>query len=97
MYVYCICPDGKLKSNFIKIGSCKNFESLKRRYSTYYGLSHKSYYIEVNNSSLEKIIHKNFKNMDLHIENELFIYNENYNFNFYKQKIKELILGSFEK
>lgn len=76
MYVYCICPNGKLKSNFIKIGLCKEFGSLKKR---------------------QKIIHKNFKNMNLHIENELFIYNEKYDFNFYVQQINELILNNSKK
>jgi hypothetical protein len=84
MYIYCILPFGKLKSNFIKI------ESLKRRYGTYYGSSHKSYHIRVNCLSLESIIHKKLKDMNLHIENELFMYNELYDFNFYVQQISKI-------
>lgn len=90
MYIYCICPYGKIKPNFIKIGSCTNINSLKKRYSTYYGLSHRSYYVKVDNNSFETIIHKKLKDMNLHIENELFIYNEIYDFYFYIQQLNEL-------
>lgn len=91
MFVYCICPEGKLKSNFIKIGSCRKIESLKKRYGTYYGLSNKSYYIKVNSKiSLENIVHKKLKDINLHIENELFIYNEIYDFDFYIKQINKI-------
>lgn len=91
MFVYCICPDGKLKSNFIKIGSCTKIESLKKRYGTYYGSSNKSYYIKINNKiSLENIVHKKLKDLNLHIENELFIYNEIYDFDFYIKQINKI-------
>lgn len=90
MFIYCICPFGKLKSNFIKIGLCTNPDSLKKRYSTYYGASYKCYYIKANESSFEKKIHKKLKKQGLHIENELFVYNENYNFNFYIQQLNEI-------
>lgn len=90
MYIYCIFPCGKLKSNFIKIGSCTKIESLKRRYSTYYGSTHKSYYIKVNRLSLGTIIHKKLKDMNLHMENELFMYNELYDLNFYIQQINKI-------
>lgn len=90
MYIYCICPYQKIKPNFIKIGSCTNINSLKKRYSTYYGFSHRSYHVKVDNNSFETIIHKKLKDMDLHIENELFIYNEIYDFYFYVQQLNEL-------
>lgn len=82
MYVYCVCPYGKLKSNFIKIGFCTNIESLDKRYCTYYGSSYRSYYIKTNDKTQENVIHNGLKKMGLHIENELFIYNEIYDFLF---------------
>lgn len=90
MYLYCICPYGNLKSNFIKIGICTKPDSLKKRYTTYYGSSYKNYYIKVENSNFENIIHRKLKNKGLHIENELFIYNEKYNFTFYIQQLNEI-------
>lgn len=90
MFIYCICPFGKLKSNFIKVGLCTNPESLKKRYSTYYGASYKCYYIKINDSSFEKKIHKRLKKQGLHIENELFVYNEKYDFSFYIQQLNEI-------
>lgn len=69
---------------------CKKPESLKKRYSTYYGSSYKCYYIEIDNSSFEKKIHKILKKQGLHIENELFVYNEKYDFNFYIQELNKI-------
>lgn len=92
MYVYCISPSGKLKSNFIKIGFCTDFNSLKNRYSTYYGSNHIYYYVKVESKLQEIFIHNKFKELKLHIENELFIYNDEddkCNYNFYKQKLVE--------
>lgn len=90
MYVYCIAPSGKLKSNFIKIGFCNDFNSLKKRYSTYYGLII-SYHVKVDLKKREFEIHEELKNMRLHIIKELFIYDDdNYNYDFYKKKLDEL-------
>lgn len=92
MYVYCIYPSGKLKSNFIKIGFCTDFNSLKNRYSTYYGSNHIYYYVKAESKLQEIFIHNKFKELKLHIEKELFIYNdedEKCNYNFYKQKMIE--------
>jgi hypothetical protein len=89
MYIYFICPSGKLESNFIKIGICENPESLKKRYSTYYGTNYKSYYLKISNMYFEKNIQENLKKQGLHIENELFIYNKKYDINFYIQQINK--------
>lgn len=83
MYLYCASPYGKLKSNFIKVGICSNIESLKCRYSTYYGSSFRYYYIVVDDKKAENNIHKELKDLGLHIENELFIYNDVYDFYYY--------------
>lgn len=90
MYIYCIAPYGKLESNFIKIGFCTKIETLKKRYTTYYGSSHRSYYIKVKHSTYEDIIHKRLKALGLHIENELFVYNKVNDFYFYVQQLNEL-------
>lgn len=90
MYVYCICPHGNLKTNFIKIGICTKPESLKKRYTTYYGYSYKYYCVKVENTESEYIIHRKLKEQRLHIENELFVYNEKYDFSFYVQQLNEI-------
>lgn len=69
MYLYCSSPYGKLKSNFIKIGISTNIESLKSRYSTYYGSSFRYYYIKVDDKTFENNIHEELKQLGLHIEN----------------------------
>lgn len=91
MFLYCISPHKKLKCNFIKIGICENINLLKNRYSTYYGDSCRYHYVKVNDKSSETKIHKKLKELELHLENELFIYNRNYDFYFYSQ-----MLNNFE-
>lgn len=82
MYLYCVAPYGKLKSNFIKIGFCSDFESLNRRYITYYGSSFRSYYVKISERKVEKDIFNKLTKLGLHLENELFIYNKKYDFYF---------------
>lgn len=89
MFVYCILPDGNLKCNFIKIGYCINYKNLKKRYSTYYGSDLKIYYVEVKTKNTEKYIHEKLKNKGLHLKNELFIYNDIFDFDFYSQVLNE--------
>lgn len=89
MYVYCVTPSGELKSNFIKIGFCNDFNSLKKRYSTYYGLI-KIYHVKVDLKKREFEIHKELKDMKLHITKELFKYDDKYNYNFYKERLDKL-------
>lgn len=89
MYIYCIAPSGNIICNFIKVGICKDNKSLRKRYSTYYGTNLIYYYIKVKLKILEKDLHNELKNMKLHIENELFKYNDKYNFDFYKKKLNE--------
>lgn len=51
MYIYCACPDEKLKSNFILINYCNKYKELEKIFdecSENYGESYKKYYIEVN-------------------------------------------------
>jgi hypothetical protein len=94
MYVYFIIPSEKLKPNFIKIGFSNDFNSLKKRYSTYYGFNHISYHVKVNDKTQEIDIHNELKDNKLHIENELFVYDDNYNYEFYKDKLDELLKKS---
>lgn len=96
MYLYCIAPYGKLESNFIKVGFCTKIESLKKRYSTYYGSSHRCYYVEINHSCYEDKIHQKLKKMGLHIENELFVYNRVNDFYFYVQQLNEVKSNEFD-
>lgn len=90
MYLYCVCPHGELESNFIKIGICSDFNFLKKRYTTYYGNSFRSYYVLVDDISSEKFIHEKLKNKNLHIENELYKYNKTYDFYFYVQQLNDV-------
>lgn len=89
MFVYCILPEGNLKCNFIKIGYCVNYENLKKRYSTYYGSDLKFHYVKVNNKNTEKHIHEELKKRGLHLKNELFIYNDKFDFDFYIKVLDE--------
>lgn len=89
MYLYCVVPYGKLKSNFIKVGICIKIESLNKRYITYYGSSFRSYYVKINDKCCEKVIHEKLTNLGLHLENELFIYNDIYDFYFYTQELNK--------
>lgn len=89
MFVYCILPDEILKCNFIKIGYCINSETLKKRYSTYYGSELKIYYVKVKSKNIEKYIHEELKKKGLHLRNELFIYNDRFNFEFYSGVLDE--------
>lgn len=90
MYIYCIAPSGVIIPNFIKIGFCRDFNNLKKRYKTYYGNSNISYHVKVNDKKQEFVIHNELKKMGLHIENELFKYNDEYNYKFYKDMLNEL-------
>lgn len=83
MFIYCIKPDGRLRCNFIKIGFSDDVCGLSKRYSTYYGLGCKYYYVEVCNKKCEYILHGYLKELGLHLENELYIHNEEYNFYYY--------------
>jgi hypothetical protein len=85
MYIYCATPYGKLKSNFIKIGFCTDWISLNKRYGTYYGTSFRSHYVKVEDKSSENIVHEKLKVLGLHLENELFIYDDIHDFYFYVQ------------
>lgn len=89
MFVYCISPDEILKCNFIKIGYCINHENLKKRYKTYYGSELKIYYVKVKTKNIEKYIHEELKKQGLHLRNELFIYNNKFNFEFYSGVLNE--------
>jgi hypothetical protein len=51
-------------------------ENLNKRYGTYYGSSFRYYYVELSDKISENNIHENLRNLGLHIENELFIYND---------------------
>jgi hypothetical protein len=90
MYLYCVCPHGELESNFIKIGICEDFNSLKKRYTTYYGNSFRNYYVYVDDISSENFIHEKLKNQNLHIENELYKYNKTHDFHFYIQQLNDV-------
>lgn len=91
MYVYCITPSGNFKSNFIKIGFCKDLKSLDKRYGTCYGTYIYSY-VDAESKKQEYFIHNKFKKLKLHIKKELFMYdneNDKCNYDFYKQKLIE--------
>lgn len=90
MYLYCVCPHGELESNFIKIGICEDFNSLKKRYTTYYGNSFRKHHVYVDDISSEKFIHEKLKNKNLHIEKELYKYNKIHDFHFYVQQLNEI-------
>lgn len=89
MFLYCITPNNNVMCNFIKIGICKDIITLKSRYITYYGDSCIYYYIKVINKSDENNVHEKLKKLGLHLENELFILNKEYNYDFYKKILKE--------
>lgn len=89
MFIYCIVPGGDLKCNFIKIGTCIDSNSLYKRYNTYYGSDLNIHYVSVKNKNVEKCIHNKLKTLGLHLKNELFIYNEIYNFDYYVNILDE--------
>ncbi len=90
MYLYCITPYDKIESNFIKVGICENISIQKNRYNTYYGESCRYHYVEVDDKSYENIIHNELKNIGVHLENELFLYNKKYDFFFYTQILENI-------
>lgn len=91
MYVYCVCPNEKFKSKFIKIGFCKDKSTLKKRYTTCYGSSFRYYVLKVQNKIVECEIHKLLIYIGLHLENELFVCDNYYNFNFYVQLLNKCV------
>lgn len=96
MFLYCITPYKKMKCNFIKVGVCENIELLKGRYMTYYGENCRYYYVKIRNKEEETQIHIKLKNLGLHIENELFLLNEEYDFYFYIQMLKKFEIYNSE-
>lgn len=97
MFVYCIKPGGDTNCNFVKIGYCSNIESIKKRYTTPYGSNFIYHFINIDTIKGEKIIHNRLKYLKLHLENELFLFNEKYNFLFYVKELKKLELDFKEK
>lgn len=92
MFLYCITPYKKLECNFIKVGICEDISLLKGRYVTYYGDSCRYYYVNVETKIDEKNIHKKLKDLGLHLENELFVFNKEHDFYFYTKILKEFEL-----
>lgn len=97
MFIYCIKPKDDIKCNFVKIGYCSKIESIKKRYTTPYGSNFIYHFISIDTNKGEKIIHNRLKYSNLHLENELFLYNEKYNFLFYIKELKKLELDFKEK
>lgn len=97
MFVYCITPNEKFDCKFIKVGICKNIITLKTRYITYYGENCIYYYVKVKNRKDENNIHKELKKLGLHLENELFILNNEYDFRFYVKLLKHFNLINFNQ
>lgn len=96
MFIYCISPYKRLECNFIKIGFCEDISLLKGRYITYYGESCRYYYVKISNKNDEQKIHKKLKDLGLHLENEIFLLNKEYDFYFYVQILKNFDITIFE-
>lgn len=96
MFLYCITPYKKMKCNFIKVGICENIELLKGRYITYYGENCRYYYVKIKDKKEELKLHIKLKGMGLHIENELFLLNDEYDFYFYIQMLKKFEIYNSE-
>lgn len=96
MFIYCISPYKKIECKFIKVGICDDITLLKSRYTTYYGNSCRYYYVKVINRNEENNIHKKLKELGLHLENEIFLLNKEYDFYFYVQILKEFEIIDFE-
>lgn len=97
MFIYCIKPNDKINCDFVKIGYCSNIESIKKRYTTPYGSNFICYFINIDTIQGEKIIHNRLKYLKLHLENELFLYNKEYNFHFYINELTKLELDFKDK
>lgn len=97
MFLYCITPYKNLKSNFIKVGICDDIVLLKNRYRTYYGNNCRYYYVKINDKNDENNIHIKLKILGLHLENELFLLNDEYDFYFYVQILKEFEIYDFKE
>lgn len=97
MFIYCISPYKKVECNFIKVGICEDITLLKSRYITYYGNSCRYYYIKIKNRNDENNIHDKLKRLGLHLENEIFLLNKEYDFYFYVQILKEFEIIDLEE
>lgn len=97
MFLYCITPYKNLKCNFIKVGICDDIVLLKNRYKTYYGDNCRYYYVKIKDKNDENNIHIKLKILGLHIENELFLLNNEYDFYFYVQTLKEFEIYNFKE